>query len=45
MFKLQTIINNPTAMNIFFTGNLPAILAAKGAASIPPITNPKISCQ
>ena len=35
----------PTPTNIAFVGSFPASFAAKGAASIPPRTSPKITCQ
>lgn len=41
----QRITNTPTPMNMALMGSFPASLAAKGAAAIPPITNPKMTCQ
>ena len=37
--------STPTPINIAFVGSFPASFAAKGAANIPPRTNPKITCQ
>jgi len=45
MRKLQKMTNEPTAINMVLTGNLPESLAAKGAATIPPVINPAIICQ
>ena len=37
--------STPTPINMAFVGSFPANFAAKGAASIPPRTSPKITCQ
>src|SRR5882762_955126 len=42
---LQIMTNPPTPMNIVFTGSLPANRAAKGAATVPPTINPRITGQ
>ena len=39
------ITSTPTPINIFLSGNLPASLAAIGAATTPPTIKPKIVCQ
>ena len=43
VFKLVKITNNPTTINIGFSGNFPTNLAAIGAAMSPPIIRPATS--
>ena len=40
VIRLQKITTIPTAINIFFVGNLEVSIAEKGAVTIPPISNP-----
>ena len=45
IFNDQRITKVPTPINMVFIGSFPANLAAKGAATNPPIINPVITCQ
>ncbi len=45
LYKLQKMTIDPVAKNITFLGNLPASLAAKGAARTPPMTSPEMIVQ
>ena len=43
MLEMITMIATP--INIFFIGSLPTSVAARGAATTPPIIKPKMDCQ